>query len=280
MNIGKVKSALDKYLIACEKGLRGTLPSGANMEATRTQKPGSRSPQNAYGEKFISDAKNSEARMKFEPALRYLKNEHPALFATLADEVASPGLKNHMETVNGQGKHGYVKPSEPIVHKDKPLSEHRRAEFDYQQALRAHEHRKAEWKRLKAKAPEWLDASERAREEVAAFVVRWFDEEPHVNLDPADLPLKFGTEPALKRSHDQDRVIDARSKYEKILERLEEIESERPDAYRKDCIAVLCEERKKQGKKDHSEALVRKAIRVMGHVRDTERAERHYPRSA
>lgn len=200
MNRNNVKRAFDRYLIAVEKGLRGTLPSGANMESTRAQKPGSRSPQNAFGERFISNPENARARMMFEPALRYLADEEPRLFAALRDEAASPGLRGRMETVNGEKKHPYLKPTIRHVDKTAPESVKRRAEFDHAEEIRAHEHRKKMWKADKERAPGWLALFDEARSEVAAFVARWFahEPEPTVDLDPDDEPSKSPTQAAAK----------------------------------------------------------------------------------
>lgn len=215
-SVKRIVEQLDKYLLAVEKGLTGTLPSGANMESTRTQRPGSRAPHKQYAERFLTDKQNAKARMCLEPALRYLKDEKTDLWYALADETTSPGLKSRLETVKCQTKHPYPAPRKKDLPPSASEAQHRRADAEYTQAVREHERRKAEWKRLKEMAPGWLERRDRAATEVAEFVIRWFPLEAEtltVNLDPEDEPAK-----SVREASEQDRRRNTETSYRALAE--------------------------------------------------------------
>lgn len=192
MNEQGVKNAFERYLIAVEKGVPSTLSASAsevNMEAANSDKPQSKAPHSAFAERFLSDAGNAEARMRFEPALRYLQNEHRGYFRAVRDRALNPGKREVLEAVNAQSKHPYVKPYEESAPNDAGSVKRASVADKNRLALRNHELKKARWKSLKAEAPGWLERYEGARSVVAMFVLRWFgDANFSVELDPDDDP--------------------------------------------------------------------------------------------
>lgn len=187
MNEKRIIENFEKYLTAVEKGLPGTLPSGANMESTRSQKPGSRSPHTSFAERFLSDPDNDAARDRFELALAYLRGECPGLYNAIEDRTAHPGKRQRLERVNDQKKHPYIAPFTKMAGTDATMLEMAYVKEENRRAISEHERKKAEWKRAKDEAPGWLGRHEDACKVVASFVLRWFDGEFSVNLDPDDV---------------------------------------------------------------------------------------------
>jgi hypothetical protein len=200
---------LPRYLLAREKFHRGTLPSGANLEAVRsTEKMEGDVPLSAYAERFLSDESNREARQKLEIALRYLAAEEPKLYAALLDEQHHPGFGVRQE---GRLKEAHKTLSEvrsDVAALRQKSSLKRR---DVEDLLKLKEVEGGLRREVEA-IPRWLDRYAAAATKVGEFVEIWWGGTwIEVHLDADDERERQKTQEAYNQERKATRETSLRS---------------------------------------------------------------------